>query len=200
MSFGIDADRIVATLWDTLRPGASLEAGEGWGDSIRERSSRTGFGIKEPGLVVTLDLRLSHYALSCDEYHRSVMAHVILCGNTSVFAAATSDHRRWWELEHSQWDNTSNHDSCWRTDGFRFLNTLFSNMTEQMGKEMQAHGHNPIAPKDYSQFCALGTIAGPPFERVLVDHQRVPGENYRRRLVAVTRPGKPDYVPEIAGD
>lgn len=190
MSFGIDADRVVATLWDTLR----VDMGRA------QTESRSGFGVKEPGLVVTLDLRLFHYALSTDEYHRSVLAHVILCGNTSVFASATTDHKHWWQMEGSQWDNTSNHDSCWRSDGFQFLNTLFFNMTEQMSYEMKEHGHSPLAPKDFSQFCALGTIAGPPFEEVWVDHQRVPGESYRRRLVAVTRPGKPDYVPEIIED
>jgi hypothetical protein len=189
MGFEIAVDRVVYHLWETLRP-------------ERPMARRyTDAGVLEEGLVVTLDLRLSHYVPDeGNEYHKSALAHIILTGNTSVFAAATHDYTPWHQMDAGQWDNTSNHDSCWRSDGFGFLNTLYFNMTEQMNHQIKADGGSPIAPIYFSQFCTLGSLDGKPWETVVVQHELIPGDHYRRRLVKVVREGKDDYIPHIENE
>lgn len=189
--FSIEVDRILYTLWDTLRP-----ADVSWADTRETSRPDGGFDKTRPGLLVSLDLRLSHYALSQEEYHRSAMAYVVLTGNTSVFVATTTDHTRWNELPGNAWANTSNHDSCWRSDGFRFLSTMYFNMCEEMNLEIRAHGSSPLAPNEFHQFCSLGSIAGKPWEQVLVA-STPSGDRYKRQLTRVCVPGKVDYLPEI---
>jgi hypothetical protein len=91
MSFNIEADRILYTLWDTLRPPALTY----------ERGRSAGLGLGHPrelGLLVTLDVRMSHYALSGDEYHRAAAVYTVFTSNTSVFTYTTTlgrDSVRW---------------------------------------------------------------------------------------------------------
>ena len=195
MSFVIDADRVLYHLWDTLRPGDVSWASMG---KELEREGG-GFDRTRPGLLVTLDLRMSHFALSQEEYHRSALAYVVLTGNTSVFVATTTDFTPWHQLPGNAWENTSNHDSCWREDGFRFLNTLYFEMCEGMNAEIQAHGSSPLAPREFNQFCSLGTIAGPPWVEVLVC-STPKDDRYKRTLTRICLPGKVDYLPEITED
>lgn len=56
--------------------------------------------------------------------------YMVFTGNTSVFYCSPYDangDREYWHIEDvpsERWINTSNHDSCWRSDGFSFLFTL----------------------------------------------------------------------------
>ena len=85
MSFEIQADEILTTLWDTLRPERPAFG--------YERHSEG--GITETGLMVTLDLRVFHISLGCDEYRRSALVHTLFTANTAVFQASSSSYDRW---------------------------------------------------------------------------------------------------------
>lgn len=172
--FSIEADRILTTLWDTLRPD-------------KPDYERDGLITVSSGIVVTLDLRLSHFATGGDDYRRSALVHTVFTGNTSVFQAVCRDFTKWHKIDPSDWFNYSNHDSCWRTDGMRGLTSLYFAMTEELNEEILADGYSPQRPIDFHQFCSLGTLAGKPWESVTVRHERVPGDSYRRRIVALER-------------
>ena len=52
-------------------------------------------------------------------------------GNTSVFYTE-SDVRDITQVKSNDWINTSNHDSCWRSDGFALLDKLYFEMANKV--------------------------------------------------------------------
>ena len=171
MSFDIQTGNLLGTLWDSLRP---------------ERSVYCEAGESEVGLLVTLDLRLSHYTNEGDEYHGSALVHTLFTANTSVFVHTSRSRRRWQEVIPEGWANTSNHDSCWRTDGLRHLHLLHGTLCDEMNKKITGHGFSALSPRDFSQFCTLGTLAGKPWCYVDVCHERSPGEHHKRRILSIS--------------
>lgn len=176
MSFGIELDSLLGTLWDNLRPDRQSFLGE---------RSRPQDG--EIGLVVTVDLRMFNYASNGEEYRRSALVHTVFTANTSVFVHTSLDHKRWQEIIPESWANTSNHDSCWRSDGLRGLHLLNNTFAKEMNEEIVADGGSSLAPRDFSQFCTLGTIAGKPWQYVEVCHERIPEENHKRRILSIRK-------------
>ena len=174
MSFGIDADNLLTTLWDNLRP----ERPSYFGERARPQDG-------EVGLLVTLDLRMYKFCLSGEEYRRSALVHTVFTANTSVFYHTSREHKRWQEVIPESWANTSNHDSCWRTDGLRGLHLLETTFGKEMNEEIKADRGSPLAPKEFSQFCTLGTLAGKPWQYVEVCHERIPEENHKRRILTL---------------
>ena len=174
MSFSIETDRLLYTLWDNLRP---------------DRPTYRRDEASEVGLLVTLDLRLSHYgsggAEDEIEYHRSALVHTLFTANTSVFVHTSRDHKRWQDLIPEDWANTSNHDSCWRSDGLRGLHLLHCTLSDEMNEEITGNGYSALAPREFSQFCSLGTLAGKPWQYVDVAHERIPEEYHKRRIVSI---------------
>ena len=180
MSFEIQADNIIQTLWDSLRPESP--------GYERRRDPETGeYATTEPGLLVTLDLRLSHISLSTDEYHRSALVHTVLTANTSVFQARCPKFTKWDQVALGDFFNYSNHDSCWRTDGMRGLQHLFSEWTAEMNEEMAGHGFSHLTPREFDQFCTMGWLSHKPWEFVTVGHRKIPTEHHRRELVSLER-------------
>ncbi len=180
MSFAIETDNLLGTLWDNLRP---------------DRPSRFDHPYRpqdgEVGLLVTLDLTMSHYAGE-NEYHRSALVYTVFTANTSVFVHASRDFKRWQDLIPEDWANMSNHDSCWRTDGLRNLHLLQGTFAKEMNEEIVGHGNSPLAPREFGQFCSLGGLAQKPWRYVDVAHERIPdnpgkrfGSYYRRRILSI---------------
>jgi hypothetical protein len=181
MSFAIETDRLLASLWDMMRPN--------WPEEARRFGQHVDGHPVELGLVVTLDLRMSHYALGGDEYHRSALVHTVFTANTSVFVHASREFKQWREVIPEGWANTSNHDSCWRTDGLRNLHLLQGTFVKEMNEEITADRYSPLAPNEFNQFCSLGTIAGKPWCHVVVEHERIPEENHKRRILSIRSQG-----------
>lgn len=171
MSFAIETDSVLSTLWDNLRP---------------ERSMYREAGESEVGLLVTLDLRMSHYTNEGNEYHRSALVHTVFTADTSVFVHTSRDFQRWQEVIPEGWANTSNHDSCWRTDGLRGLHLLQGTLCDEMNKEITRNGYSALASSEFNQFCSLGTIAGKPWQYVDVCHERIPEEYHKRRILSIS--------------
>ncbi|MFW6016349.1 MAG: hypothetical protein ACOCRK_07905 [bacterium] len=73
------------------------------------------------------------------------MIHMIFEGHVSVWVAV-NDKLFLRDVEFDEFENTSNHDSCWALDGFRPLINTYFNQCE----EVQSHlpEHLRIAPKD----------------------------------------------------
>ena len=51
---------------------------------------------------------------------------LLFTGNTSVWYTEVIDNKT------TKWVNTSNHDSCWRTDGLQFLSKVYFEMCEKI--------------------------------------------------------------------
>jgi hypothetical protein len=179
--FEINADNILYTLWDTLRP--DISSGFMPGERVQTASGL--YHPIEPGLMTTLDLRLSHYAKTGDEFHASALVHTLFTGNTSVFVAISRSFQKWDHIPVEQYKNTSNHDSCWRSDGLRELSTLFFALTDEMNEQIKSAKINGLKPCEFNQFCTLGSLGSKPWEFVTVEHERIPEEYHKRRVLSV---------------
>lgn len=184
MSFEFNADEILTTLWDTLRPERPAFGYERHPEG----------GITETGLMVTLDLRVFHISHGCDEYRRSALVHTLFTANTAVFQAHSSGYDRWNQVALGDFHNYSNHDSCWRTDGMRGFQHLYMEMTAAMNEEIVEHGFSALAPREFSQFCTLGSLGSKPWEFVTVSHRKIPTEYHRRELLSLERLSTGDQV------
>jgi hypothetical protein len=153
---------------------------------------------REPGLLVTLDVRMSHYALSGDEYHRAAVVYTVFTSNTSVFTYTTTlgrDSVRWEDVKPEDWINTSNHDSCWRSDGLQHLSELYFAFATEINVELANDKLGTKAPQAFNQFVSLGVLGREPWCSVIVEHEREPttphsSSSYRRRIISIEKAPK----------
>ena len=52
-------------------------------------------------------------------------------------------------------------------------------------EEIVGHGYSPLTPIEFNQFCSLGGLAGKPWCYVDVAHERIPEDNYKRRILSI---------------
>lgn len=178
--FHVEADNLLTTLWETLRP-------ERPGYERRLRPDGDGYVTSEPGLITTLDFRLSHFALGGDEYRRSALVHTLFTANTSVFQAVSTEFDKWDKVPVKGYFNYSNHDSCWRSDGMRGFHHLFLKFAAAMNEEIVQDGYSALRPIEFHQFCTLGSLGSKPWEFVTVSHERIPGESHKRHVLEIER-------------
>ena len=81
--------------------------------------------------------------------------YVAFCGNTSVFVARQDTHdsnhlRHYTAIPTTEWKNTSNHISCWRSDGMRWMNEAYFEMCEACNPD--------IIPAELDSICQIGFI------------------------------------------
>ena len=127
-------------------------------------------------LVISADLGMDDY--ESGETKRGVV-HFIFSGNTSVWFAHVDALSRWDSVLIDEWENTSNHDSCWRTDG---VSSILSKLYFKWAKEI-----NPdMAPCDLSKFCTLGVLFSSPWEKIRVIHKKS-DEDHRRVLTNIKK-------------
>ena len=72
-----------------------------------------------------------------------------------MFAAVESDDNRWIDAKsvpQNEWINTSNHDSCWNSDGLRIINELYFKMSEAINEELQVDTGTSLPPSLFHQF------------------------------------------------
>lgn len=73
------------------------------------------------------------------EYHSLPMfISMIFIGNVSVFycVSNTTEYFQGKDKDPKNYTNSSNHSSCWRTDGFQFLTKLYFEMCKQVNKNV----------------------------------------------------------------
>jgi len=91
--------------------------------------------IKKPGIIFPIKL-------SAESPDMKRSAHVELLtlffGNTSVCYSPVENMLRSDEefLNSLNWINTCNHDSCWRSDGLRFLTKYYFDMCEKVAPDI----------------------------------------------------------------
>ena len=108
-------------------------------------------------MVVYVHVSVSDFSDTSVNSEARDSVYVMYAGRHSIFYAHAYDeeggHRRLNEVPVDEWYNTSNHDSCWRSDGFSFLNTLYFDMTKIVNDNK--------APIELSDFTNLGISRNP---------------------------------------
>ena len=87
--------------------------------------------VKRPGIHIRFIARVDDTSTGKNMY---AYVHFLFFGNTSVFFFAGSEMFLN-KIELNQFQNTSNHDSCWRSDGFSKLDELYFRMCNAVSKE-----------------------------------------------------------------
>jgi hypothetical protein len=102
--------------------------------------------ISKPGVLIRLDCRLADYNID-----KSAQADVLfaLCGNTNTFAQTLSLAER---QSIENWENISNHDSCWKDEINSYMNKIYFDMANKVNPE--------VPPISLSMHCfpGFGTI------------------------------------------
>jgi hypothetical protein len=181
--FSMRASDVISAITDQLLPQ------ELW-NPIKREQTKDGFGFvtTHQALIFRLDLRLSYYSEEMT-INRSQQMFFVLCGHRHVWVAkepADNENRwfNWKTIPMDQWDNTSNHDSCWRTDGLDSpISQVYFEMAESINAELGEE--KSVAPKDMSDHTYFGL--GSPFESIYVTHGKDPKDrnSYRRHIVGI---------------
>ena len=114
--------------------------------------------------------------------------HFILLKWHKVFVSISEDDDfHGYELpEPKTWKNTSNHDSCWRSDGFSDLSqTYFKIHNEIYANTPDEHKEAPVS-SDIHFHLGHGWLSGPVFKFVKVEHKALEiGNSYHRQLTKI---------------
>lgn len=141
------------------------------------------------GVILSVNISTSTYEENAS-FHASRQMFILCTGNTSVFVAVAPEDKRyfsWKDIPLDAWKNTSNHDSCWRSDGVQSsLTEQYFAVCEEVNKAREAQGYESVAPAQMSHFNHLGS-------NPLVSHADVsteldpdsPNPNYYRRLTKI---------------
>ena len=144
------------------------------------------------GIAFTFDLDCSNHGYEQDgnthheEWERRYrkFIHVIVLRPRKCFVAVTEDHPYLKDVPLDLWKNTSNHDSCWRSDGLRVfhkeMHEAWKYCYEHVPKEHQRY------PMDNQVSCELSRVFGKPFQFVKVtDEAADDRSSYHRRITSI---------------
>ncbi len=106
--------------------------------------------------------------------------YVVFCGNVSVFIArqdvpGEQGLRHFTKIPSDEWENTSNHDSCWRSDGLHFITDAYFEMCKEC--------NDNVAPITLESICQIGFIRL--WRDVEVITKSSDDDDYRNVLVSV---------------
>ena len=97
-----------------------------------------------PGLVFDVEFTVRDPSIQDydeKEINKAFASYYILfTDNVSVYYASQFDdegtRRMWYQVEPEEWINTSNHDSCWRSDGLSWISKLYFDMCKHVNGEV----------------------------------------------------------------
>lgn len=149
--------------------------------------------VTEPGVLFHLEMRVSTDYIPDNEERGNAFANVwmILSGNTSVFFCTDWDGdkklRGIVDLKFEDFENTSNHDSCWRTDGVNSpLDDLYFKMCDRINAWRKIQVYKELAPIEMQANASFGIGTYSPWVDVMITKHSVdPIDSYRQGLVKV---------------
>ena len=145
------------------------------------------------GVVFNLDVDLTVYKEN-KTVNRRTNFFIAVTAHRNVFIAVQPPDTRWINFSAvplEAWENTSNHDSCWRSDGIDSpLTRLYFEFSEQINNELSENGkyrENEVAPvlmHDHSTFNFIT-----PFDLVKITKSKDTKDNsgYRKRIVSIEK-------------
>ena len=132
-------------------------------------------------MIIPVHMSMSDFSDSSSEEDREARdsVYVMYAGRHSIFYAFAHDedgsYRHLSKIPADEWKNTSNHDSCWRSDGFSFLAKIFFDMAKIVNDDKR--------PCDLSDYTNLG-IGSSPVTKTQVMF-RMQKDGYHKDIVKV---------------
>ena len=116
--------------------------------------------VSRRAVVFTLNVSVSSYEEDMT-FTQNRQMFFLFTGNTTVFVAVPVEDERWYswkQIPLEAWKNTSNHDSCWRSDGVQSpMSSVYFEMCEAINERRKQFDYKEIAPIKMHQFNHLGT-------------------------------------------
>ncbi len=141
--FAIEIDSYVAMITDELL------------GNPRKLPERLGAFQEQEGLIFFFDMSLTVYK-DQKTYRRRSNYCFVIAGKSVWFSLVKGLVPSLDELNNiTTWENTSNHDSCWRSDGLRPISRVYFEFAEQINKEMVADGLPEVAPVNMKMHVSL---------------------------------------------
>lgn len=139
--------------------------------------------ITTPGMLMTLDLRLSHYSTATNlvraDLCKSKTVYFLFTGTTVWVGYETADHRM---PSFENYKFLSSHDSCWKDAVDSELCKIYNELADNINYGMEKLGLKGIAPKDMNDNSSLGWL-GDPWKVVGVTWKFDPKDSYKKILV-----------------
>ena len=184
----INANSLVCGLYDKLR--GLLHHG------LVEHTPAGQLLHRYDALVVSISTSFSHYGFEPDgntlhEYGERYVqnyCHFLLCGNVHVWAYVGPCSEPM-DVPLDEWQNTSNHNSCWRSDGMRPLSKLYFDSCDEVQEHLPERLQQ--APNDVHHYCTAGRFMGESvFGFVEITFRQSDQDNYGYKLTSVARSSK----------
>ena len=120
------------------------------------RHDRVAGTVAENG--IGMEVSLSVYDPMVEKYEECRRHYFLLfCGNVNVFMArAGKNHTSFEDVPADMWVNTSNHDSCWSSDGLNFLSEAYFEMCKEVNPSKP-----PILLESTAQIGFIGNFYTP---------------------------------------
>ncbi len=139
--------------------------------------------VTKKGILIDLDLRADHYTNETGrDKSISKSLWLLFHGNTSVYWVLRNREPGHGllhldEISVNNWTNTSNHDSCWRSDGFCFLDDIFFDFCDKISPKLK--------PKDVNITANLGIGLSWPVKQVDIRYKHKPSNEYGNQIISV---------------
>ena len=137
---------------------------------------------KSIGIKMKLNMKLFDYTDN-HTFETHEFLTFIFTGNTSVFVSSEADDQFVYSLKPENFANTSNHDSCWRSDGLNILSKKYFEMAERINKQRVEQCLKEIAPIAMRQHNHFGF--GNLFELVIINIKLKDTNEYQYDLISV---------------
>lgn len=107
--------------------------------------------------------------------------YLMFCGNVSVFYAEAYDNEGNYihspiDVPVENWNNTSNHDTCWRSDGLSFIDDIYFDFCKKINPD--------IAPKNVYTRASFSACSWP-VKQVFITYRQNTENNYFKDIVRV---------------
>ncbi len=130
-------------------------------------------------MIIPLHMSVSDFSDTNEDRENRESVYVMYAGLHSIFYAlahdSEGDYLHLSEVPPDAWKNTSNHDSCWRSDGFSFLTEIYFAMAKSVNDRK--------APCELHDYTNLGLSSHPVSKTtVMLQTQK---DGYHKNVVKV---------------
>jgi hypothetical protein len=157
-------------------------------DRTRHEGTYTAYGMY---FHYTLDVENYGYEKDGNTHHADWQrgfirhVHIIITRSHNVFVAVSREYKLE-KVDITEWGNTSNHDSCWRSDGLQLIQqTIFDAYDYCFSHMPEEHKPAPVAMSLHPRLCN-GFLEDAVFQFVKVQFVNAdPKDSYRKTLINV---------------
>ena len=146
--------------------------------------------ITQPGMIMQMDMRADNYEENGNHFMTNTNVYFIFTGNTSVFFYTDWEEDdlvyRFEDIPLEDFKNTSNHDSCWRSDGVNSpISNLYFEMCDEINRQSKEKELEEIAPINIETSADFKFGPVSPWKMATVTHKTSPDNDYHRVLVGI---------------